>query len=151
MIHALDHFLRQAVRNTGPDKYIRTTDGFCQTTADLAGIGDLGQFFLVACQTSCTSRNQNAVFIYCNDIFDAHAHQHLDDCCTSSTGAILYNADGFHFFARQLQRVDKSRTDYNCSAVLIIMEHRNITDFLQFALDLCVRFRLHLCCGYTAE
>ena len=79
---------------------------------------------------------QGAELIHCNDILRTGGHEHLDDGSAGSTGAVQHDVHILHLLAHHTQSVDEGSSDHDSSAVLVIVEHRDVQLPLQGLLDL---------------
>src|SRR5690606_4564426 len=99
------------------------------------------------------TRVDHTLAIQRQDVFLLHTHldQQANRCHAGRTGANTDYLDLVDVLFLNFQRVDQAGRNNNSGAVLVIMEHRDVTNLFQHALDLKTLGRLDIFQVDTAE
>ena len=109
--------------------------GICQCTFLMFQICYLRNFFLSRIVVFIAFAYDTKTIAECQ-MFYTHIHQMFADCNTCRTCTVNDDFNFAHFFFNQFQRIDQRSRYDDCRTVLVIMENRNIADFLQFSFNL---------------
>ena len=103
----------------------------------MAAVGDLCHFFLLRVEV-IPSLVDRTVAVAQNDMvrIQTHRDQQADNGKSGCTGTAGHHVDVVNILAGELQCVEHSCQCDNGSTVLVIVENRNVTAFLQTTLDL---------------
>ena len=132
--HGADHILGDDVRRADAHEHIGALHGVGQLAAELFGIGDLRHFLLRRVHLLALAQNAEAIDHL--EVLHAQVHQMTADGDARAAGAVDDHLGFADLLADHAQRVDQGRAHHHGGAVLVVVEHRDIADFLQLALDL---------------
>ncbi len=145
LCHRLHHLPGQHARSGDSDENVRPPDGLGERTDNMGGICDFCKLGFRGIQIPAAGIDCAAP-VADDPFLCARAEQKLRDRGSGGAGAIYDEADLIHPFFNDFQRVEKPGERDDRSAVLIVMENRDIADFLKPALDLKAARR-----GYILE
>ena len=95
----------------------------------MVGIGDLCHLFLHPVKPLCCGIYDTYLVTH-DDIGEAISQKKSCDSDTGTSCAIYNDLAVFFLLADNLQCIDNTCKDNDCSTMLVIMENRNITAFL---------------------
>ena len=127
--HGLDHILGQNAWSGYADKDVCTLDDVGQRTGDLLRVCDLGHFSLDRVE-AVAAFIDGALAVAEDSVRNACGEQQLGDCDGRCASAADNDMNVLDVFADNLQRIDQASQGDDGSAVLVIVENRDVADFL---------------------
>ena len=116
------------------DKHVRSLKRIRQFAAEFFRIGDGSHLCLGRVHLDAFA--ENAIAVHHFQVLHAQVHQMLANGNARGTGAVDDNLDIVNGLADNPQGIEQRGSHDTGCAMLIIMENRNIADFLQFTFDL---------------
>ena len=101
----------------------------------MAAVGDLCHLGLRGIEALVALAYDAEALDHC-DMLHAEEHQKLGDRDRRRAAAVDHHFDVLHLAAGQTAGVDERRAAADRRAVLVVVEHRDVADFLELALDL---------------
>ena len=132
--HGLDHILGQDARSGYADKDVCALDDVGQRTGDLLRVRDLRHFSFDRVETVAAFID-GALAVAEDGVRNACGEQQLGDCDGRCASAADNDMNVLDVFADNLQRIDQASQGDDGSAVLVIVEDRDVADFFELLLD----------------
>ena len=132
--HGLDHILGQDARSGYADKDVCALDDVGQRTGDLLRVSDLRHFSLDRVE-AVAALIDGALAVAEDSVRNACGEQQLGDCDGRCASAADNDMNVLDVFADNLQRIDQASQGDDGSAVLVIVEDRDVADFFELLLD----------------
>ena len=126
--HRLNHFSGDNMRRTDTDEDIRTAERIREGSAEILRICPRSHFSLRRIHFNAFRENSEAV--HHQKVLYAEVQDVFSDRYAGGSGAVDDAADFRQFLFHDAQRIEKRGPDDDCRSVLVVMENRNIADFL---------------------